>query len=158
MRAQFNAALHRADALEETLRERESLSVQARAHAESLENAAAQLRSQLTAVESAHRQERARWQDQHATAEAHWLRETDRARQAQREGERERKALLDQMKQLTTDRDQVRLDLTEARGALRALEGLGTADRAAPVPAAARAKAKVSRPRKRSRGASKHTR
>jgi len=157
LRTQLAAAIERTRTLEVDLRDRDALLGQGRAHAQALEQAAAQLRAQLTAIESAHRDERVRWQEQHAATEAHWLQETDRARQAHKDSEREGKALVARVRELATERDQARLELTEARGALRAFERVRAEQRATPIRSRVPVKKKKS-VRKRARGADKPAR
>jgi hypothetical protein len=81
-RDQLLAANRRAESLESGLNEQVAETTRWRTRAETLEASALELRQRLDADATAHRAERTSLQERHAVAEAHWLTEVDRARQA----------------------------------------------------------------------------
>jgi chromosome segregation ATPase len=117
-------ANQRAERLEARLLERNTEGARLRAKGEELERSIADLRMKLDATVTAHQAERTRLEERHATAEARWLTEVDRARQvakeATKEHERQLKALRSQIEGLQTEREDSREQLVDARSELKA--------------------------------------
>lgn len=89
--------------LEATLLERNIEQEEARSRIETLEGSCAELQEKIEAQASSHHAERTRLQEQHAAAEARWLMEVDRARQALKEAQQTHEhALKDQRQRLAT--------------------------------------------------------
>jgi len=125
VREQLGAANQRADRLEGSLQARETETERLRIRTDSLEADAAQLRDKLEAAAASHQAERTKLDERHATTEARWLVEIDRARQAANEAakeqERQSKELRAQVTQLQAGREDLKKQLQEARSEVREL-------------------------------------
>jgi len=118
-REQLAAANQRAQALEKSVQERDGEGARLRSRLETLEVSATEAHGKLDAASAAHHAERARLQERYATAESHWLREVDRARQHSKEAAKEHQNQVKELRRrvdtLQEERNRVRQDLLEAR-------------------------------------------
>lgn len=122
-REQLALANQRAQALELTRQERDRECQRLLTRVEALEADCADTRTKLDAATAAHQAERAGLAERHASAERHWLLEVDRLRQqlkdAFREQEREMKELRRRLEATTSERDDCRQNLLDARAELK---------------------------------------
>jgi hypothetical protein len=129
-RQQLQAANQRADRLEVTLQVRESESAQLQARFEAMESQMADVRKRSEAAAMVHDAERAKLEARHEAAEARWLVEVDRAREALKEATKNQrqkeKELVLQINRLRTDRDELKSSLRGVRSELRAETALRT--------------------------------
>jgi uncharacterized UPF0160 family protein len=123
-REQLLAVNRTVEQLETAVRERDAEQAQSRAWIEALSGASEDLQRRLQAGTNAHENERRQLQEQHAAAEARWLLEFDQARQALKEAQKEHERVLGELRQqidtLHGVRDQLRHELAETRGDLKA--------------------------------------
>ena len=119
VREQLSAANQRAESLETVLRARDADCARLRDRITVLEKSSADLREKLDAVTAAHQVERTKLEDRHSAAEARWLTEVDRVRQAAKEAtkehERQIKQLRERVGSLQKDRDRIQQGLIETR-------------------------------------------
>jgi chromosome segregation ATPase len=122
-RDQLTAANQRAQTLEKRLQERDVECARLRVRSEVLEVKANEVRGKLDAAVAAHRTERTQVEERHATAESHWLREVDRARQQTKDAAKEYQAQVKELRRrvdaLQAERDELRENLLEARADLK---------------------------------------
>lgn len=123
-REQLVQAHERAQASERTGQERDRECQRLRARVEALEGDCVGTRTRLDAATAAHQAERAALTERHASAERHWLLEIDRLRQqakdAAREHEKDLKELRRRLEVTTSERDDCRQNLLDARAELKA--------------------------------------
>ena len=122
-REQLTAANQRAERLESALQERDTECTRLRTRIEAQEAGSEELRAKLEAQVGAHQAERTRLEERHAAAEARWLTEVDRARQAAKdsakEQERHVRDLRAQIDHLQLERDSLRQELRDVRSDLK---------------------------------------
>jgi chromosome segregation ATPase len=163
-REQLILTNQRAEALELTVQEWDRECQRLRSRVEVLDANCADARAKLDAATAAHQTERAQLQERHASAERHWLLEVDRARQqgkeASREHEQQTQELRRRLEVLTSERNEFRENLLDARAELKTVaavheqleERVRAAERAASEHARiASARSIVRRPSKRPR-------
>jgi hypothetical protein len=123
-REQLTAANQRAERLEATLQERQAEADRARTRLNQLEQALGDLRSQQEKAETAHQGERARLRERHASAEARWLVEVDRARQSEKnaakEHDRQLRSLGRELDTVRTQGEALRQQLADAQSEQKA--------------------------------------
>jgi len=127
-RDQLAATNQRANALEARMQERDAECDRLRGRIGTLETDCHHYRTQLDAASTAHQAERTQLQERHATTEAHWMLELDRARQSAKEltktHERQVKELRAAVVSVKGERDKVREALVETRAELKAATAL----------------------------------
>ena len=127
-REQLTAANKRAERLEASLLEGNTAGERQRVRLEQLDDMLSELTVKREAAESAYHAERTRLEGRNAAAEARWLAEVDRARQAQknaaREHERQLKALRGETDSLRIEREDLRRQLAEARYELKSARAM----------------------------------
>jgi hypothetical protein len=123
-REQLAAANQRAQALENSVRERDSEGARLRTRLEKLEATVAEARTKFEAASASHQTERTRLQERHMSAENHWVREVDRARQHTKELTKEHRREVKELRQRTDalleERDELRQHLSDARAECKA--------------------------------------
>ena len=123
IRDQLTAANQRAQTLEKRFQERDVECARLRVRSETQETKANEIRGKLDAAVVAHRTERTQLEERHATAESHWLRELDRARQQTKETAKEHQSQIKEFRRrvetLQAERDGLRENLLEARAELK---------------------------------------
>lgn len=127
-RGQLTAANQRAEGLEAVLEEREAEIARLRAQAEDLERTSADWRKRLEAAQETHQCERDRLESRHATSEARWMNEVDRARQAVKEAvkrhEHQMKTLRSRVDHLQGECETLRQQLGESRAQCKAADAV----------------------------------
>ena len=122
-RQQLSAANQRAENLETALRTRDTECAHLRERMTAIEASAVIVRGKLDAMTATHQVERTKLEERYSAAEARWLTEVDRARQlakeSDKEHERQTRELRERASSVQKDRDQIRLELIEARANLK---------------------------------------